>query len=267
MAVAQDSMDGQLALKHCKACLTIVAGRIARWDGPADTKELATIYNDIALSEMLINNVEETIKTWQLSYKAFRKAEDTGPLGPTWLAISLGIVYSQRDEPDKGEDFLKPLSKAREELLGKDNKTSSESGSSWRTVGHIRVAQRRFGEGLELHQRALENLPITLGDNYSQTADCTYNVVQDLLRLGRNDEASELLDKVITAYGDRYEAGAARTLWRKGKLLQQTRKRLEAKGVLNKAMRIRKTIAPDDHRPEEELVEKDWDDLLYYYSR
>lgn len=32
-------------------------------------------------------------------------------------------------------------------------------------------------------------------------------------------------------------------------------------------MRIRKTTAPDDHRPEEKLVEEDWDDLLYYYSR
>lgn len=86
--VTQNSMDDQLALKHCKACLTVVVGRIAGWDDPADTKELATIHNDVALSEMLINNVEEAIKTWQPSYEAFRMAEDTGPLGPTWPTIA-----------------------------------------------------------------------------------------------------------------------------------------------------------------------------------
>jgi hypothetical protein len=49
-------------------------------------------------------------------------------------------------------------------------------------MGHIRVAQGRYDEGLELHQRALDNLRVTLGETHYQTADCMYNVAQSLIR-------------------------------------------------------------------------------------
>lgn len=159
-----------------------------------------------------------------------------------------------------------------------------------RARGHLRVAEENVAEALGFHELALANLRVTLGNSHYQTADCMYNLAQDLLHFRRYEEAryvrlvcssarlfcslsngprSKLLDEAIEAYGDipRYRPTAARALWRKGRLLRETRRHLEAEGFLREAMRVRREIVPEDERGEGELKEEDWDALVDYYSR
>lgn len=42
---------------------------------------------------------------------------------------------------------------------------------------------------------------------------------------------------------------------------------VEGDALINRAMEIRKEVAPGDKRPEEDLVDSDWDQLVFYYSR
>lgn len=56
-------------------------------------------------------------------------------------------------------------------------------------MGHLRVSEGKFDQALRFHQEALKNLRANLGDTHPMTADCMYNVAQDLLRLGNVEEA------------------------------------------------------------------------------
>lgn len=67
--------------------------------------------------------------------------------------------------------------------------TRSRTGMILRAMGHLRVAEFKLEEAREFHQSALENLRVTLGKTHFQTADCMYNVAQDLLYLSRDVEA------------------------------------------------------------------------------
>ena len=84
-----------------------------------------------------------------------------------------------------------------------------------------------------------------------------------------SDPNSKLIDEALVAWGDNpwYRPTAARTLWRKGRILRASGKRLEAEKYLQKAMQIRKILDPKDERDEKELVEEDWTRLIFYYSK
>ena len=51
-------------------------------------------------------------------------------------------------------------------------------------MGTIREVQQRFEEALEYHERALNNMQVTLGEKHYFTGDCLYSIALDLLRLG-----------------------------------------------------------------------------------
>jgi hypothetical protein len=73
----------------------------------------------------------------------------------------------------------------------------------------------------------------------------------------------------INAYGDALwrQAQVARSSWKKGRLLRDMGRLVEGDAYLEKAMRIRHELVPDDDREEKELMDQDWDKLIFYYSR
>jgi len=79
-----------------------------------------------------------------------------------------------------------------------------------------------------------------------------------------------LLRKCIAFPGDIpwYQPDLARYCWKLGRSLQAFgRDGEEAARLLAKAMCIRKTIAPEDNREEQELQDVDWDNLIYMLYR
>lgn len=80
---------------------------------------------------------------------------------------------------------------------------------------------------------------------------------------------SILLDQCIKIYGDIpwFKPQAARASWKKGKLLLDLGNEIEGKAQLARAMDFRRQIDPKDKREEEDLVDKDWDELVWFYSR
>lgn len=80
---------------------------------------------------------------------------------------------------------------------------------------------------------------------------------------------SDNLDCAITAFmaGPDREAQAARALWKKGRLLRDLGRDTESRESLEKAMNLRKELAPSDEREVEELGDEDWTTLVFYWSR
>ncbi|KAK7422145.1 hypothetical protein QQZ08_009613 [Neonectria magnoliae] len=266
---AQDHGLLGVAFEDCKEALRIVIDRVEKWNDPADTKDLADIYNTTGILEILHDKVDVAIRNWHLAYDAFREAKDMGIFGPTWPAISLSAVYVLKGQPDKGEEYLGPVLSDREKELGENDKTSSETGAQWRMMGHIRIGQGRSEEGLRYHERALENLVATRGEYHYETGDCCYNIAQDHLRAGDVERASSFLDRAITVYGNiaPRDENMARALWKKGRVLKKLGQTAAAQPYLDRAMDIRRRIDPSDDREEQELMDQDWDKLLFYFSR
>lgn len=84
-----------------------------------------------------------------------------------------------------------------------------------------------------------------------------------------SDSDSKLIDDVLEAWGDNpwYRPAAARALWQKGRILRKAGREDEAKKYLQKAMQIRKIIAPHDKRDGKTLSEADWIELIPFYSK
>jgi biotin synthase-related radical SAM superfamily protein len=73
----------------------------------------------------------------------------------------------------------------------------------------------------------------------------------------------------MKAFGDApwRKAQTARVLWKKGKVARGDGNGAEGDALINRAMEIRKEVAPDDKRPEEQLTDADWNNIVFYYSR
>lgn len=56
-------------------------------------------------------------------------------------------------------------------------------------MGRVRNAQQRYGEGLEYHRRAVENMKVTLGENHYFTGDSFYTLGVDWIRQGNGEKA------------------------------------------------------------------------------
>ena len=62
----------------------------------------------------------------------------------------------------------------------------------------------------------------------------------------------------------------ARSAWKLGrtlKIIGGTENEAEAKKLLDRAMRLRHEIDPEDGRLEPELTDADWDNLVFYLFR
>lgn len=81
--------------------------------------------------------------------------------------------------------------------------------------------------------------------------------------------ASVLLSQSLKVYGDIpwYKPQAARTAFKYGRLLRFLESNVEGELFLETAMRLRKELVPDDNRTEEQLLDRDFDVLVYYFSR
>lgn len=154
-------------------------------------------------------------------------------------------------------------------------------------MGDIRRSQGKSDEALDLFQRALGIFRQTIGPNHYITADTCYRLAEQLIRTGQKDEAeyefqdkqlvalrkltaySRLLEQSLKVYGDIrwYQPQASRSAFMKGRLLRDRGNEVEGDAQLEKAMKIRKMIAPGDRRSWDQLSDADFDSLVYYYSR
>jgi hypothetical protein len=114
------------AMDHAKAWLAILIDRIEKWNLPSDALNMATAYNQLALCYIKVNNVKEAISSWRFSFDTYRNLESAPRLSGIWPATSLGLIYTLENRPEEANQVLGPILREREEVLGKDDTTTSE---------------------------------------------------------------------------------------------------------------------------------------------
>ncbi|CAG8951141.1 hypothetical protein HYFRA_00006539 [Hymenoscyphus fraxineus] len=164
-----------------------------------------------------------------------------------------------------------PVLKEHEKVLGKDDLTTQESGHIWRAMGNIRNAQERFSEGLEYHQRSLNNLRSTLGEKHHFTGDAFYSLGVDYWQQKDKSQALQNLTAAIKAFrsGTHTKAQLGRALWKKGCILKTEKNDCQAQELLMEAQTLYRKVMPVPVGPFaiEELKDGNWTKLLVYWSR
>jgi len=267
--------DSPGALHHLKRMVALITERLEKWNRTDDAVQLADAYNESAMAYMRDKAQEETaIAAWIQSYEAFGAIPGDRleiKIRQEWPAVHLAMMYALRNEPQKGEDILLPVLKAREERFGKDSAISMVTGKVLHALGDVRRAQGASDDAIDLFQRALAIFRVTIGDNHYITADACYCLAERLVttRTGIDQEANLLLEQSLKVYGNIrwYKPQAARSAFMQGKLLNKMGNTVEGKAQLSRAMDLRKEIVPDDKRPADQLSYEDFDKEVYYYSR
>ncbi|KAK0616467.1 hypothetical protein B0T14DRAFT_568067 [Immersiella caudata] len=239
------------AVEHAKVWLGILLNKIERLYLDEDVLPLAAAYNQIALCHIYKDEVEEATRGWSMSLDAYRTVPNVPKLGGIWPATSLALIYIIGDWPTEANDVLTRVLKEREEVLGKDDKTTSESEAVWRTMGKIRIRQQQYDEGLDYLR------------------DCFYEIGLDFLRKRDTVTAVHYPSAAMRAFGDApwRKAQTARVLWEKEKVARSDGNAAEGDAFIKRAMEIRKEVVPNDKRLEEQLTYADWDNVVFYYSR
>ncbi|KAI9664019.1 MAG: hypothetical protein M1821_007510 [Bathelium mastoideum] len=255
-------------MKDTKRWIQILFDRIQKYKLSSDSQALGIAYNQLAVSHISKGEVEDAINSWRLAYETIKSSKNAPQFSETWPAVNLALVLIQEGRASEVEEFLIPVLNEHEEVLGRDDNTTVESGQIWRTMGNLRVAQERYDEGLDFHKRALENLKAVVGIKHDFTGDCFYTVANDYLRQNDDIKALTALEGALVAYKDEYhKPQIARALWKKGLLAKSVGNTIEGDILLTRAIKLRRELQPDDKRPLEELTDKDWDNLVFYWHR
>lgn len=159
-------------------------------------------------------------------------------------------------------------------------------------MGVIRSAQGRHEDAHSLHERSVNFLHAysrrevafrnpgvlppsqqSLHPGVVPRRSVSFLIFHTLLMLAQSDALlSELLEKCVGFFGgaEWFKSQAARAAWKLGRTLQAEgwdEHEEEAKQSLERAMRLRQELDPEDHRDEAELSDADWDKFVYYYHR
>lgn len=200
--------DGHL--EHLKKWLEITLLRIEKYNDREDVVVLPLIYNELGLGYLRENAQKEAYDSLSMSCELFPGVTPKDELVVAWPYMNLSRLEAWTGRPEAGEERLMPVIKAREEKYGRDDVTSIElvnllyrfvrdrhmltrnerrTGKLLRTLGDIRIVQKRLEDAFDLKTRAVKIIAKTYGENSPVTADTWYQVSSHLVRHGRFSEA------------------------------------------------------------------------------
>ncbi|CAG8972805.1 hypothetical protein HYALB_00007730 [Hymenoscyphus albidus] len=242
-------------LLHAGTWINVMKSRrVETYKLPSKVSLLAGGYRQLGINYAHKDQIGEAIKNWQESIDIYRKVNNTPKFSGTWPSISLAYAYTLLNSPDEGE---------------KDDLTTQESGHIWRAMGNIRNAQERFSEGLEYHQRSLNNLRSTLGEKHHFTGDAFYSLGVNYWQQKDKIEALQNLTAAINAFrsGTHTKAQLGRAIWKKGCILKTEENDCQAQELLMEARNLYHELVPVNSCAIEELEDENWTKLLVYWSR
>ena len=122
-AVLTRSSDG---MQDAKLWLNIVLDRIKRFSPPSEEISLAIAYNQIGICQINKNEFEGAMYSWRQSITMYRTVNNAARFSGTWPSISLALLCALQGRPNEGEEVLTPCLREHEEILGSDDRTTTE---------------------------------------------------------------------------------------------------------------------------------------------
>ncbi|KAF2686728.1 hypothetical protein K458DRAFT_386686 [Lentithecium fluviatile CBS 122367] len=246
-------LDTPKGMSYTKQWVELLVDRTQKYQLKEDIHTLPIAYNEYGRALMRVPDKKEALRSW-------------------------GIAKS----------IILPILEDREKKLGKDDTDTYETGMILTCMGHVRRAQGKMDESFSLNQRAGKVVPVATEERSMASLTAYYRLAVDEFDRDRFERSSvglyhrhlnrkltsnrKLLEKIVTFIGEDqwFKSVAARADWKLGRTLMReggNDNEDEAQILLERAMRIRHELVPDDDRKEEDLTDADWDNIVFYLFR
>ena len=255
----------QLALRYS---LTVLEMELLRWE-ELQTEEschdLAVAYREVGVGYLCNNSLILGIRNLELSIQEFNNLEDRGPFENYLSYINLALAYWLQGKAKEGEKILRRLLAQGFEGMHyfKQARLLYALGNFEETLGDLEEAE-------EHHRKALHLFSPYVGPSHHRTADILCRVARHETRKERYERAIEhlLTAKFIwDAHPDFYRPDLARVNFMLSRAYAGECEEMATERHLLIAWDLYQEIKPYDFKARAELVEKDFDDLVTFWSK
>ncbi|KAF5003988.1 hypothetical protein FDECE_9488 [Fusarium decemcellulare] len=225
---------------------------------------------DFATGLDLENKAIEILEDLENEKGDFDPAEkNAGSYAGSFIRYCAAISLLKMGKVDEAESAIMALWKRQEEFWPLVNKVVFKTGLTLSVVGSIRLAQGRFAESYELHEKSLLQFRQTVGNLHPHTASALVRVADHLIRLGLLDEARDRLEEAIGIWKSRpsFVPELARATHKQSKLQMLLGNSIKAKGTQLKAQSQLKSFARDKNLSlPATLGDEDFDALVSFWA-
>ncbi|KAL7781016.1 hypothetical protein V8C43DRAFT_328491 [Trichoderma afarasin] len=232
--------------------------------------ELGYAYNEIGVAYGNSGMIEKASDAFKKSIEIFLSLEDYDEIMLGWPEPNLGFMYWLLNDYNSAEQAFIEILDIHAARWGPDDTHSFKTGKILYGLGNVLESQGRFEESLEFHRRCFDQYKKVLGTNHHRFGDICHKMAGHSMRLDKDHEAERYLDTALRIFGLRgsfLSNEIARTTYLKGLLYNKLNRQEEADELMREAYSIRKKLEPMDSRPLEALSERDFDQLVAFWSR
>ncbi|KAG8667969.1 hypothetical protein FPOAC2_13183 [Fusarium poae] len=264
-----ETNEHRLSMQHKDRWLKMLLERRSESGSAIEDYELGYAYNEIGVAHGNKGDIEKAIDAFIRSIQIFQGLEDYEDIMLGWPEPNLGFMYWLKGDLDKAETALVEILDIHAAKWGVDDTHSFKTGKILYGLGNVLESKGQFSESLEFHVRCLQQYKAVLGMKHHRVGDVCHRLAGHYMRLELYEEARGYIDTALEIFQSRsYLINEyARTAYRKSQLLELLGNHDEAREVMEKAYKARRIAKPGDPRSMDKLVERDYDELVAFWSR
>ena len=232
---------------------------------------LAHAYNEMGNDFMTSDEYSIAEGFYDQSIKLYKSIVD---YEHEWLilpSVNLGLAYWLQGRHSDAEALIRPVLEEHERRLKSTEAGTMKTGRLLYAMGNIYDDLGRKEESFEYHSRALEKFEKAIGLHHNRSTDVMYRLADHHCRDKNYEAAMELIDKALLTLNTRplFDREMARFYFKKADVMHKTREfvnpidyQIYAKTAASTYAKYRPKM-----KPASELTEKDYNELVMFWSR
>ncbi|EHK24082.1 uncharacterized protein TRIVIDRAFT_67712 [Trichoderma virens Gv29-8] len=268
-SAANETNSPQESLRHNLIWLSLMRERKSSDGKQIIDYELGCAYNEVGVAYAMNNMYPLAIDSFKESISTYMSIPDYDEKWLGWPLPNIGMMYWIQGNHKLALKALHRMRNIYEAAYGRDDRQSFKTGKVLYGIGNVYLSLGDLEYALGYHFRALSQWSETLGRGHHRIGDVSHKIAQDLMGLGQFERAQEYLTQALRIFARRphHRHEHARTTFKQGQLYLASGNVDKADQSFKAAHKQRQSLIPQDIRSWDELIEKDYDELVIFMSR
>ncbi|KAF5011182.1 hypothetical protein FDECE_2668 [Fusarium decemcellulare] len=267
-AVANETNDATTCMEHTKKFLDIRL-EVTQQTGRIDER-LARGHNQMGIAWMMTGDYGKGEESFFTSARLYEQLPNYTKDMRSLALVNLGLAYWLQGKLREADEVLMLGLADREKLFGVLDNRNFRTGRFLHALGNVRFSQGKIEESEDFHRKALKQYQSTIRNHHHRTADVCHKLAQHCLRRELFGEGMEFIEQALKVWKvdkDKYAPEIARTTFLKAKTVLAAGKEYEAARSFHEAVSLRGNLTSATPVVESSLQEKDFDELVTFWSR
>ncbi|KID59428.1 NB-ARC and TPR domain protein, partial [Metarhizium brunneum ARSEF 3297] len=268
-SAANETNDPQESLQHNLMWLSLMRERVSPDGKGVVDYELGCVYNEVGVAYAMNSMYSLALDFFQQSISTYQSLPDYDEKWLGWPLPNIGMVHWIQGNHQAALEALHRMREIFETAYAPDDTESFKTGKVLYGIGNVYLSLGNLDRALDCHLRCFNQWSITLGELHHRIGDVGHKIAQDFMGQGQFDKAQDYLSRALRIFARRpfHKHKHARTIFRQGQLYLARGKPELAEQSFKAAHKQRQSLKPQDTRPWDELLEKDYDELVIFMSR